>query len=264
MRDMVKALLIVLVLFGMYSYSLTLSVQFGSNMGYGAHTDSVRLLQKFLQSRDLYEGPITGNFLDATEDAVKQFQAKEGIETTGYFGPQSRAAANAYSASSTLVTPSFGVLAIGSVLILLIVSARRAGQRSSFATSYSGSDSSYSDRGNDPGSSNSWGGHPALQKGATSARGRADGFGNTWFSDDAGTTTRARVDDLGHTSFEDSSGNVMQEKEDWFGGSYFTDGSGNTMQSRTDDVGNTYYKDNHGNVIREREDDFGNKTYTRE
>lgn len=68
---------------------------FSSDLSRGAAGSAVRNLQKFLLEEGVYSGPITGNFFSLTESAVRRFQAREGLPTTGYFGPQSRAAANA-------------------------------------------------------------------------------------------------------------------------------------------------------------------------
>lgn len=56
----------------------------------------VRGLQEFLkQFRDIYpEGLVTGYFGLLTENAVKRFQAQEGIETIGIIGPKTRAKLN--------------------------------------------------------------------------------------------------------------------------------------------------------------------------
>ena len=58
----------------------------------------VRCLQQFLknQGNAIYpQGLITGNFFSLTQAAVKRYQAQKGIIQTGYFGPLTRAAANA-------------------------------------------------------------------------------------------------------------------------------------------------------------------------
>ncbi len=53
-------------------------------------------LQEFLTDEGLYTGPITGNFFSLTMKAVKAFQYREGIApAAGYFGPKTRARANA-------------------------------------------------------------------------------------------------------------------------------------------------------------------------
>lgn len=263
-----KAVLIGSVVVGMYVFSVHTPLRFDTSLGYGTmHSSNVRDLQTFLHARGVYDGPVTGNFLDETRAAVERLQAAEGIETTGYFGAKSRSVASAYTAATHVVEPSFGVLATGIVLILLILSAKRTrtSYTSSGSGSYSSSDSdSYRSFEREKSVIDSWGGHPVLTKGAASAIGRKDSFGNVWFTDSKGNTSRGRSDSRGRESYSDESGSTTEEKEGWFGGSYLSDNQGNTVQSRTDDVGNTYHTDNHGNVTRERTDDFGNKIFTRE
>lgn len=53
-------------------------------------------LQEFLRDRELYGGPITGNFLSQTKQALVKFQEKEGIiPSSGYFGSKTRSRVNA-------------------------------------------------------------------------------------------------------------------------------------------------------------------------
>lgn len=53
--------------------------------------EEISRLQQFLTDQGYYSGPITGNFLFLTRDAVKLFQLKNGIEpTNGYVGPLTR------------------------------------------------------------------------------------------------------------------------------------------------------------------------------
>ena len=59
----------------------------------GMGGDEVRDLQEFLaEDRDVYpEGLITGFFGPMTENAVRKFQRKHGIESVGEIGPKTRA-----------------------------------------------------------------------------------------------------------------------------------------------------------------------------
>jgi len=72
---------------------------FGNDLYFGMkNNQEVFCLQQFLESKgsDIYpEGLVTGNFLSLTFSAVQRYQAKKGIIQTGYFGPLTRAAANA-------------------------------------------------------------------------------------------------------------------------------------------------------------------------
>ncbi|MDP2855670.1 MAG: peptidoglycan-binding domain-containing protein, partial [bacterium] len=56
-------------------------------------SNEVKCLQKFLinQGAEIYpEGLATGNYLSATQGAVRRFQAKNNLPQTGYFGPLTR------------------------------------------------------------------------------------------------------------------------------------------------------------------------------
>ena len=56
----------------------------------------VAYLQEFLRDRELYNGPISGNFLSQTKQALINFQEKENImPSSGYFGPKTRSRVNA-------------------------------------------------------------------------------------------------------------------------------------------------------------------------
>jgi peptidoglycan hydrolase-like protein with peptidoglycan-binding domain len=60
----------------------------------GMSGDDVRDLQEFLHAEGVYpEGVFSGFYGSLTEEAVKRFQEKHGIERAGIFGPQSRAKA---------------------------------------------------------------------------------------------------------------------------------------------------------------------------
>lgn len=70
---------------------------FNNNLYYGIRgSTDVSQLQEFLTTQGLYSGPISGNFFSLTLAAVEQFQAEQGITpVAGYFGPVTRAKANA-------------------------------------------------------------------------------------------------------------------------------------------------------------------------
>lgn len=68
---------------------------FTADLYYGMDNNvDVITLQKFLNDRGLYNGPITGNFYEMTEAAVKSFQMAQDVSATGYFGPLTRERAN--------------------------------------------------------------------------------------------------------------------------------------------------------------------------
>lgn len=71
-------------------YTWNRDLQFGSS-----YTSDVSALQSALSSEGLYTGEITGGFYSQTYAAVKRFQEKYGIESTGFVGPETRAKLNA-------------------------------------------------------------------------------------------------------------------------------------------------------------------------
>lgn len=72
---------------------------FDVDVYYGMQGPAVQEVQEFLGAHGYFSGPYTGNFYSLTLAAVKRFQAAQGIRTTGYFGPLSRAAAQKLVAS---------------------------------------------------------------------------------------------------------------------------------------------------------------------
>lgn len=62
------------------------------NLGVGSRGEYVKKLQKYLtQDKEIYpEGLVTGFFGPKTEEAVKRWQKKQGIEAVGIVGPESR------------------------------------------------------------------------------------------------------------------------------------------------------------------------------
>lgn len=80
------------------------------NLYYGmkGNTDVVNL-QKFLKDLGYFSGPITGNFGPLTFSAVKKFQLSRRVNSTGYWGPLSRAVAKTVKqiiTQPTAVSPS--------------------------------------------------------------------------------------------------------------------------------------------------------------
>jgi len=77
-------------------FPLWAASSFDRDLYFGITNDAdVRLLQEFLQEQMVYDGPVTGNFLALTRDAVRRFQERESImPAAGYFGPKTRAHAN--------------------------------------------------------------------------------------------------------------------------------------------------------------------------
>lgn len=78
---------------------------FDADLSYGDTGSEVVKLQEFLRDRGLFTYEITGNFFDITLAAVKAFQIQQSITpVSGYFGPITRAAANAIL-NGTAYTP---------------------------------------------------------------------------------------------------------------------------------------------------------------
>ena len=77
--------------------------QLNSYLHYGQSNSDVKSLQQFLGQKGYFNGPQTGNFLNMTESAVKNYQTANDIPSTGYVGPLTIASINSSSApKSTL------------------------------------------------------------------------------------------------------------------------------------------------------------------
>ncbi|MHB1316368.1 MAG: peptidoglycan-binding domain-containing protein [Minisyncoccota bacterium] len=85
------------------------------SLGRGSvNKEEVFRLQKFLVSEGFLSVSPTGNYLSLTVAAVKAFQQSQGVESTGYFGPLSRAAANNKLAQSSTPKSSVSVSSVTS------------------------------------------------------------------------------------------------------------------------------------------------------
>ena len=82
-------------------FPLTSLAFFPENLKYSSSGPAVIELQEFLTSHSYYTGPITGYFYSLTLAGVKVYQAANGLPTTGYFGPMSRAKAQIIIESET-------------------------------------------------------------------------------------------------------------------------------------------------------------------
>ena len=92
---------------------------FDRNLFFGMRNDAeVVRLQEFLRAQGYFTYPqSTGNYYTITLDAVKRFQAAHGIAPIGgYFGPQSRSAANRILSQGTreIAPPQAPALAVPS------------------------------------------------------------------------------------------------------------------------------------------------------
>jgi len=66
-------------------------IALSQNIFFGMQGESVRVLQEFLTRKNfLAEGFVTGYFGPLTLQAVKSFQAENGVPVTGYVGPITR------------------------------------------------------------------------------------------------------------------------------------------------------------------------------
>jgi len=79
--------------------STALGATFGHNLSLGTTGTDVSSLQQFLADENLYTGSITATFGPITKAALINFQLQEGISPTGFFGPATRADANAILAA---------------------------------------------------------------------------------------------------------------------------------------------------------------------
>ena len=69
--------------------------KFNKDLSFGTKNSAdVKSLQQFLSQEGHFKGEVTGNYFNATAEAVKSFQKSKKISTTGYFGPTTRAAVN--------------------------------------------------------------------------------------------------------------------------------------------------------------------------
>jgi hypothetical protein len=93
----VSLIYLVLLFFGYTAVASAQTVLFTRNLSWNTYgqTADVKLLQQFLASEGLYNGPISGTYLSLTYQAVVDFQTREGIlPASGYFGTATRLRAN--------------------------------------------------------------------------------------------------------------------------------------------------------------------------
>ncbi|MDP3779155.1 MAG: peptidoglycan-binding domain-containing protein [bacterium] len=101
---MKKILSSVSIIVGAVMPFMASAATFDHDLYFGMLNNSeVTMLQEFLRDKGFYNGPITGGFFFLTRQAVAVFQEKEGITPAqGYFGPKSRARANALAGVTAL------------------------------------------------------------------------------------------------------------------------------------------------------------------
>jgi len=107
--------------------SLCFAAAFERNLYYGIQGDAdVEKLQEFLTDEALYSGPVTGNFFSLTLQAVKKYQAREGISpAAGYFGPLTREKANAALATQIGASEEQAVLETGAPTVPIVSPAQQ-------------------------------------------------------------------------------------------------------------------------------------------
>lgn len=98
----------------------TSNYTFSRELGYGSSGNDVAELQKRLTSEGYYSGPITGYYGSMTGEAVKKYQANNGITVTGYVGPQTLAVLNGSSASSINSSSSSQEVSLSQLVELFI------------------------------------------------------------------------------------------------------------------------------------------------
>lgn len=65
---------------------------------FGSHGDDVKELQKRLTELGYYSGKLSGDFLEGSQNGIKQFQKNNGLEVTGVADAQTQEALYAYGA----------------------------------------------------------------------------------------------------------------------------------------------------------------------
>lgn len=79
---------------------------FARDLGVGARGEDVTALQNRLIVEGVYEGPVTGYFGPLTEEAVKRYQTKVGVASTGFVGPITRAELQKGTSAAAVTTPA--------------------------------------------------------------------------------------------------------------------------------------------------------------
>lgn len=86
---------------------------FSNSLGYGHSGAEVIKLQQFLVDQGFLKSSlVTGRFLSLTKKAVMEFQKSNGIDTTGFFGPLSRAAANKKVVTKPTVKATVAIVSV--------------------------------------------------------------------------------------------------------------------------------------------------------
>ena len=117
----------VLVLMIMLILTFTLNIVYSlfflpsvetATLYWGSTGDEVREVQRRLKNWGYYDGAVDGIYGPKTFQAVKKFQAKHGIATTGTVGPQTRAALGIPETGGAGYTPARGVSSRDNVYLM--------------------------------------------------------------------------------------------------------------------------------------------------
>ena len=89
-----------------------------STLYWGTTGDDVREVQRRLKNWGYYDEAVDGIYGPKTFQAVKDFQAKHGISTTGTVGPQTRAALGMPTAAQASYTSARGASSRDNVYLM--------------------------------------------------------------------------------------------------------------------------------------------------
>lgn len=90
MKTFFMSLVIFMLTTPLFTYAL-----FSKDFGFQAKGSDVEELQKFLNDKGYFKGPINGSFLTLTKSSLAKFQKSVGIvPAKGYFGPATRVVVN--------------------------------------------------------------------------------------------------------------------------------------------------------------------------
>lgn len=105
-KSIISAFILGLIVVAGSSVTMAQTSQFTSKYGYNMRNSvEVKKLQQFLKDYGYYAGPVTGNYLSMTKNAVALFQKINNVfPASGLFGPATRAVANALLAKSANIS----------------------------------------------------------------------------------------------------------------------------------------------------------------
>ena len=121
MKKAVLVLMMVLIL--AFAFNIVYPLYFRrsvetATLYWGSTGEEVREVQRRLKNWGYYDGAVDGIYGPKTFQAVKNFQAKHGISTTGTVGPQTRAALGIPEKAAEGYTPTRGVSSRDNVYLM--------------------------------------------------------------------------------------------------------------------------------------------------